>query len=448
VAEEGKNLFGDLLKNLQQTLRGNLLESLTKGIKGMMPNLFGSQKDSTKSGGDGLAGMFQALMAKIDSLISKLDASFGIKDAQGVNQQFSPSGSMPSIGGKIGSKGAFGGLEGEYDKQLDSLLKGGANLFNFGKKYEGVGDTNVKNDTLTSLLNQFTGGGGKAGGAAAKGAGAAEGALGGIEAAGAAAAPETMGLSLAIPAIIESVKMGFEHISAIAGHIKDVGASGFNAFKSERAEDIGGNLLEGGKSTVKGVARAAGGPFLGGLAETGAEMGMAINPFIQMAEVGFKAIGFLRDFSDHLTKANLQFAQFSGSMAMVQASFEVQKIFLDMARGERRAASAMGLVNAQMGTERMLAPLEDQWANMKADVMSSFHDLFQGLFKDVIPSLMDFMKSTQEVLTHLIPQAARDLIRETRRGRELDEQLEGIRFRQGNERTRREFLNRFGRGEL
>jgi len=78
-------------------------------------------------------------------------------------------------------------------------------------------------------------------------------------------------------------------------------------------------------------------------------------------------------------------------MASVQANLEVQKIFLSQERGDRRAQPAMELANASMQTEKMLAPLEDSWANMKAGVMTGFHDLFQlaGPLLEKAPEYID-----------------------------------------------------------
>ncbi len=368
------------------------MSAMTEGIKGMFPGMSGAIRDKKESDSSGLAGMFQTLLAKIDQLIGRLDSSLAPKVAGGASGIFDSSQKGATPAGTSPGGSAY-----DYGQKMDALLRQNSVGPNISKSFgTDVGEgADVQNDPLTSLINSIFGGGGKAAGGAAGGA-AKEGELGSkfLSAEGAGAAAETAGLSLAIPALIEGAKILTGFFDTIKGHLGDVGKAGVQAFTSERVEDVGQSAVSGVRSGLKAGSEMIGGPLGGPVLEMLVDK--VTGPFLDLAEAGFKAVGFLRDFSSQLTQANFHFAEFSGSMAMVQANMNIQQIMLDIERGERRAGSAGLLANAQMNTERMLAPLEDGWANIKADVMTGFNDLFQSIFGDMLEGAPDFMEYVQE----------------------------------------------------
>jgi hypothetical protein len=67
----------------------------------------------------------------------------------------------------------------------------------------------------------------------------------------------------------------------------------------------------------------------------------------------------LKSWGDQLHQANIQFAEFSGSMAVVQAESAFRQAQLSQERGERRAPAAKELAQANDRFSRALAPLED-----------------------------------------------------------------------------------------
>lgn len=412
----GKNYLSDLLGSLQGALRTNLMDAFTKGIQGMLPGLFGGGDKTTGSkggeGGGGIAEAVHALIGKLDNLISKLDSAFGVKDALPANapnmggmqsgqwkaghdpyNQWQKLGKslgasfLGGTGGKGGAGGAggVGGAGGNLGNQLGNLLGAGGGA---GKAVGGaanLGAAGAGGGGIGALLG--AGGGAAAGGAAAGAGGAAMAAAGGPA-------------GLAIAGALEAKKLIDEHKAALVQRASEVGQAGKQAFQSDRAEDVGLNAISGARSGIKGAARAAGGPIAGGLMEEMVE-NTAPMMFLSLVEKGLEAVKFLRDFSKQLTSANLKIGEFSASMNAVGAMLKMQQITLSMEQGERRAGAAGRLVGASMATERMIAPLEDSWANIKADVMTSFHGLFQQVFGESITDLREFLESVGEAMKEL-----------------------------------------------
>jgi hypothetical protein len=93
--------------------------------------------------------------------------------------------------------------------------------------------------------------------------------------------------------------------------------------------------------------------------------GFAVQGFAKLGEVLMKSIERLKKWTENLHASNMRFAEFSSSMAMVQAEQEMRDIRLSQERGERRADSARYLAEARSRRERAFAPIEDAFANIQ-----------------------------------------------------------------------------------
>src|SRR6202044_338431 len=87
---------------------------------------------------------------------------------------------------------------------------------------------------------------------------------------------------------------------------------------------------------------AAGVEFAGGPGSPGSEVMTAPLKF-GAALVG--TIDKVREFTDSLHQSNMQFAEFSGSMAAVQAQSDARDFNRSTASGDSRSASASRLAN-------------------------------------------------------------------------------------------------------
>jgi hypothetical protein len=85
----------------------------------------------------------------------------------------------------------------------------------------------------------------------------------------------------------------------------------------------------------------------------------------KLGEVTFKAVDRLRDWTEGLHNANMQFAEFSSAMSSVEAEQKVRDIELSMTRGERRAESAGYLARGKHRLNEEVTPIEDAFANAK-----------------------------------------------------------------------------------
>jgi hypothetical protein len=78
-----------------------------------------------------------------------------------------------------------------------------------------------------------------------------------------------------------------------------------------------------------------------------------------------ESIDKLRDWNNSLHQANIQFADFSASMASVEAEQQARDIQLKRQQGDNRASSARDLAEAKSKLDRQLAPVEDAWAKLQ-----------------------------------------------------------------------------------
>jgi hypothetical protein len=133
-----------------------------------------------------------------------------------------------------------------------------------------------------------------------------------------------------------------------------------------RAEGREGDLF---KQTLGGITnRVAAIPnqsamgAIGSVAGIGAAMGI---PGAGIAAGLVEATNKLREWTNSLHNSNMQFAEFSSSMAQVQAQHEVRAIQLSQQTGEARAGSAKSLSEEIDKLNQNLAPMENAWANFK-----------------------------------------------------------------------------------
>lgn len=76
----------------------------------------------------------------------------------------------------------------------------------------------------------------------------------------------------------------------------------------------------------------------------------------------------IQQWGNSLHEANIQFSQFSGSMAAVSARQEVRDIQLSRERGNRRAEDAEDLAKAKNRLDRAVAPIDDAWNKLQMQV--------------------------------------------------------------------------------
>lgn len=98
--------------------------------------------------------------------------------------------------------------------------------------------------------------------------------------------------------------------------------------------------------------------------------GMPVAAALKFGETLFSSIGKIREWSNNLHNANMEFAEMSGAMAKVQAEQEVRDLRLQKEKGDARAESARDLAEAKSRLDRSLAPLENGIANIKNKVVA------------------------------------------------------------------------------
>lgn len=153
------------------------------------------------------------------------------------------------------------------------------------------------------------------------------------------------------------VKLAVEGAGAVIGQGKEAVSEAGKALGSERAGEAGGHMIR----SAGAAAAALGGPVTSLLHEY-------LPTPDKFAAALVESVDKLRDFAQGLHAANMKFAEFSGSMAKVQADQEVRDIMLKIERGERRAPAAGRLAKAKTELEVAITPWEDKWASIKADL--------------------------------------------------------------------------------
>lgn len=166
---------------------------------------------------------------------------------------------------------------------------------------------------------------------------------------------------------IENMKGEWKEIKG--GGVK----GGFQEFVPHTNQLSFGSFL-GGAGPAARSALGQGSPFAAageGLKGAGQIVGM-MGPWGKAAQVGLEftaalisSVDKLKEWGRSLHDGNVQFAQFSASMAEVQANQQLRDIQLSASKGEARAGSAERLAEAMSNLERQTAPIENMWANFK-----------------------------------------------------------------------------------
>ena len=141
-------------------------------------------------------------------------------------------------------------------------------------------------------------------------------------------------LSSVLPAIIKQL---VNTVSAVSG-IQNISAGLHTLATSRQLGHLGGGIGQTAGGVFQGVGLAAG-AAVGGL--PGAMIGSGVGFIVgQFAKGLGGAVEKLREWTDNLSKANFQFAEFSPAMARVQAEAERREIVLSRERGQRLAPTA------------------------------------------------------------------------------------------------------------
>lgn len=113
---------------------------------------------------------------------------------------------------------------------------------------------------------------------------------------------------------------------------------------------------------IQGMQGERFGDIAGGAFGAADKMGL---PFAKLGEELSRSVDKLRDWNEHLHDSNMQFAEFSGAMANVQAEQLQRDIALGRERGERRAESARYLAEGKSEFNQNFTGFEDAAANIK-----------------------------------------------------------------------------------
>jgi len=91
----------------------------------------------------------------------------------------------------------------------------------------------------------------------------------------------------------------------------------------------------------------------------------------------------VRKFTDEMHQANMQFAEFSGSMAAVQAQSEARDFERNRLSGDARSGSAGRLAEARGNLEDAARPIDDAWSNIKNDLTATFVNILSPIVEGV-----------------------------------------------------------------
>ena len=139
--------------------------------------------------------------------------------------------------------------------------------------------------------------------------------------------------------------------------------------------------------------------LFGGLSKLGVLLGpygIILWGIGKLGEVVTGASNKLSRWTEELHNSNMQFAEFSGSMAQVQAQQEVRDIQYSQRRGDAQADSARDLADARERWRRMTFALDTGLANFR-NRMGTFLEnfrarMFTGLMNAAVPGLGNLME--------------------------------------------------------
>ena len=178
-----------------------------------------------------------------------------------------------------------------------------------------------------------------------------------------------------------SIYLGLASLGASAlgmGRVSDVlgGLSGFTGKWAGRLGMV--SAIPGVASGIKGALTAdtAEGAAKGGLRAIGAgsaALGPWGFPVAILAKFGEKlveGVEKLRAWNKHLHEGNMQWANFSSKMALVQAESEIRRIRFEQERGEQRGDTAKVQSQEKDRLDRKLSWYEDKLANFQNSISS------------------------------------------------------------------------------
>lgn len=140
---------------------------------------------------------------------------------------------------------------------------------------------------------------------------------------------------------------------------------------------MGGGIGAAG-DTLKGI---------GGIASLVPVVGKSIEALTKLGDVAFKGVDRLQQWSERLYSANMQFAEFSASMAGIQAEQEARDITLSAKRGERRAGTSKDLAEAKSG----LAESTSKWGDAVGNLQNKLFAVLINEVANPILKRLDFI---------------------------------------------------------
>ncbi len=190
---------------------------------------------------------------------------------------------------------------------------------------------------------------------------------------------------------IQSIQMQGERADRLTATLRETGvnviseaAKGITG--SGRAGEAVGGLFGAGQSAVEGVQKALPDmiPIFGDMMAASLEPMKMMFAFPKMIA---ESVDKLRDWNDQLYKSNMRFAEFSSSMAQVQAEQEARTIYYEQNRGEARADTARTQAEARQRLDNALAPIEDALSNTANSVSAFLSDFAAGGARDLNKAL-------------------------------------------------------------
>ncbi len=150
-------------------------------------------------------------------------------------------------------------------------------------------------------------------------------------------------------------------------------------------------------SGVGGAFKALGGAgeMLGGMGGAAEALGAVLGPVGAFGAALVGGVEKLQEWGKSLHDANMQFAQFSGSMAQVQANQDLRDQMLNMRKGEARAASAEHLSQGMNSLNQALAPIENGIANLGNKIVGNLA-LWAGEIIKKIEKLIPWLEDNEE----------------------------------------------------
>src|SRR5205807_1239539 len=95
-----------------------------------------------------------------------------------------------------------------------------------------------------------------------------------------------------------------------------------------------------------------------------------------------KTVDTVREFTDGLHNANMEFAKYSGSMAAVQAESDMRDFYRKQKQGDQLAPSAQKLSESRARLEDAAAPVDTAWKRLQNNIGAMGADFLTGLITD------------------------------------------------------------------